>query len=100
MPLDHCHFTFIECFFLQYAILVTIIFTVFFKYILHSIDLQSENPWENKVLYMLYIEIVTGKDAFFVIYLIIIKFVSIQKIYTAAFDNYFVDSFCCLIIAC
>ena len=31
------------------------------KYILHSIDLQSENPWENKAVYLLYSELVLGK---------------------------------------
>ena len=30
------------------------------KYILHSIDLQSENPWENKAVYILYSELVMG----------------------------------------
>jgi hypothetical protein len=31
------------------------------KYVLHSIDLQSENPWENKAVYLLYSELVLGK---------------------------------------
>ena len=31
------------------------------KYILHSIDLQSENPWENKAVYLLYSELILGE---------------------------------------
>ena len=31
------------------------------KYFLHTIDLQSENPWENKAVYLLYAEVVLGK---------------------------------------
>ncbi|XP_063800914.1 E3 ubiquitin-protein ligase synoviolin [Pseudophryne corroboree] len=44
----------------EYAILMTMILTVFIKYILHSVDLQSENPWDNKAVYMLYTELLTG----------------------------------------
>nr|XP_039263865.1 E3 ubiquitin-protein ligase synoviolin B-like [Styela clava] len=44
----------------EYAILLTVLLTITLKYILHSIDLQSENPWENKAVYMLYVELVTG----------------------------------------
>uniref|UniRef100_H2ZDK5 RING-type E3 ubiquitin transferase n=1 Tax=Ciona savignyi TaxID=51511 RepID=H2ZDK5_CIOSA len=44
----------------EYAILATVVLTVFLKYILHSIDLMSDNPWENKAVYMLYIELITG----------------------------------------
>lgn len=46
----------------QYAILMTMVLTIFIKYILHSIDLQSENPWDNKAVYMLYTELFTGND--------------------------------------
>jgi len=52
----------LQCFF-QYAILATVILTVFLKYILHAIDLQSENPWENKAVFMLYVELITGLSA-------------------------------------
>lgn len=31
-----------------------------FKYILQSVDLQSEQPWENKVLYIFYLDLMTG----------------------------------------
>ncbi|XP_032975964.1 E3 ubiquitin-protein ligase synoviolin isoform X4 [Rhinolophus ferrumequinum] len=43
-----------------YAILMTMVLTIFIKYILHSVDLQSENPWDNKAVYMLYTELFTG----------------------------------------
>ena len=46
---------------LQYAILVTIVATVFMKYVLHCIDLQSENPWDNKAVYLLYTELIMGE---------------------------------------
>lgn len=36
------------------------VLTTFIKYLLHSIDLQSENPWDNKAVYMLYTELFTG----------------------------------------
>lgn len=45
---------------LQYAILMTMVLTTFIKYTLHTIDLQSENPWDNKAVYMLYTELFTG----------------------------------------
>lgn len=45
---------------LQYAILMTMVLTIFIKYVLHSVDLQSENPWDNKAVYMLYTELFTG----------------------------------------
>ncbi|TRY88709.1 hypothetical protein DNTS_006276 [Danionella cerebrum] len=44
----------------EYAILMTMVLTTFIKYSLHTIDLQSENPWDNKAVYMLYTELFTG----------------------------------------
>uniref|UniRef100_A0AAY4DD37 RING-type E3 ubiquitin transferase n=1 Tax=Denticeps clupeoides TaxID=299321 RepID=A0AAY4DD37_9TELE len=44
----------------EYAILMTMVLTTFIKYTLHSVDLQSENPWDNKAVYMLYTELFTG----------------------------------------
>ncbi|KAM8971301.1 E3 ubiquitin-protein ligase synoviolin isoform 1-T1 [Sarcophilus harrisii] len=44
----------------EYAILMTMVLTIFIKYVLHSIDLQNENPWDNKAVYMLYTELFTG----------------------------------------
>lgn len=47
----------------QYAILMTMVLTIFIKYVLHSIDLQNENPWDNKAVFMLYTELFTGTAA-------------------------------------
>ena len=44
----------------QYAILLLLALDITAKYILNSIDLQSENPWENKTVYMAYVEVVLG----------------------------------------
>ncbi|ESO96371.1 hypothetical protein LOTGIDRAFT_147275, partial [Lottia gigantea] len=44
----------------EYAILLTVVFMTLFKYILHSIDLQSINPWESKAVYLLYTELFMG----------------------------------------
>ena len=49
----------------QYAIMLTEAVNVFFKYILHSIDLRNENPWENKPIYMRYVDIVLGEISLF-----------------------------------
>lgn len=48
--------------FLQYAILLTIVVTIQMKYVLHIIDLRSENPWDNKAVYLLYTELITGNN--------------------------------------
>ena len=47
---------------LQYSILMTIVLHIFMKYVLHTIDLQSENPWDNKAVYLLYTELVLGEN--------------------------------------
>ncbi|XP_003696709.1 E3 ubiquitin-protein ligase synoviolin A isoform X2 [Apis florea] len=44
----------------EYAILLTIVFNISVKYILHTIDLQSENPWDNKPVFLLYTELIIG----------------------------------------
>lgn len=44
----------------EYAILLTIVANTIVKYILHSIDLYGENPWENKAVFMLYTELFIG----------------------------------------
>ena len=44
----------------EYAILLTIIINTLVKYVLHSIDLHSENPWEAKAVFMLYAELIIG----------------------------------------
>ncbi|XP_023212733.1 E3 ubiquitin-protein ligase synoviolin-like, partial [Centruroides sculpturatus] len=57
----------------QYAILFSIVINIFIKYILHSIDLQSENPWENKAVYLLYCELLMGsvKVILYIIFMVI-----------------------------
>ena len=44
----------------QYAIMLTEALNVFIKYVLHTIDLRSENPWENKAIYIRIADIVLG----------------------------------------
>ncbi|XP_077465278.1 E3 ubiquitin-protein ligase synoviolin-like [Stigmatopora argus] len=63
----------------EYAILLTMVLTMFIKYILHTVDLQSENPWDNKAVYMLYTELFTG----FIKVLLYIAFMTIMmKVHT------------------
>ena len=45
----------------EYAILLTVAYNIGVKYVCHGIDLQSENPWENKSMYLLYTELFVGK---------------------------------------
>ncbi|CAD5230162.1 unnamed protein product [Bursaphelenchus xylophilus] len=42
----------------EYAILLTMIFHIAMKYLLHMHDLRSAHPWEAKAVYMLYTELV------------------------------------------
>lgn len=44
----------------EYAILLSVVVNIFLKYLLHSYDLQSENPWDNKAVFLLYSELVMG----------------------------------------
>lgn len=44
----------------EYAILFVTVISTFFKYCLHTIDLQNENPWENKGIFMLYGDLILG----------------------------------------
>ncbi|XP_062250565.1 E3 ubiquitin-protein ligase synoviolin [Platichthys flesus] len=63
----------------EYAILLTMVLTTFIKYVLHTADLQSENPWDNKAVYMLYTELFTG----FIKVLLYIAFMTIMiKVHT------------------
>ncbi|XP_071362829.1 E3 ubiquitin-protein ligase synoviolin isoform X2 [Trachinotus anak] len=63
----------------EYAILLTMVLTTFIKYVLHTVDLQSENPWDNKAVYMLYTELLTG----FIKVLLYIAFMTIMiKVHT------------------
>uniref|UniRef100_UPI00398E3F7C E3 ubiquitin-protein ligase synoviolin-like n=1 Tax=Pristiophorus japonicus TaxID=55135 RepID=UPI00398E3F7C len=63
----------------EYAILLTMVMTIFTKYILHTVDLQSENPWDSKAVFMLYTELLTG----FMKVLLYIAFMTIMiKVHT------------------
>jgi E3 ubiquitin-protein ligase synoviolin len=53
-------FTFQLVFGFEYAVLLTIIASTLVKYTLHSVDLHSENPWDNKAVFMLYTELAIG----------------------------------------
>ncbi|CAG5125682.1 unnamed protein product, partial [Candidula unifasciata] len=44
----------------EYEILFTVVLMTFIKYVLHTIDLRSQNPWDNKAVYLLYSELVMG----------------------------------------
>lgn len=57
----------------EYAILLTIVVTIQMKYILHIIDLRSENPWDNKAVYLLYTELITGaiKTVLYICFMVI-----------------------------
>merc|ERR1719427_1868651 len=41
----------------EYAVLLILLLSIFLKYCLHLIDIQNENPWENKAMYMIYVEL-------------------------------------------
>jgi len=57
----------------EYAILLTIVVNTVVKYILNSIDLHSENPWEGKAVCLLYSELILGfiKVLFYVLFIVI-----------------------------
>jgi len=63
----------------EYAILLTIIINTLVKYVLHSIDLHSENPWEAKAVFMLYAELIIG---FIKVLLYVLFIVIMVRIYT------------------
>lgn len=44
----------------EYAILMTMVINIAIKYALHSVDLNSEAPWDNKAVFLLYTELVMG----------------------------------------
>lgn len=63
----------------EYAILLTVGINIAVKYICHTVDLQSENPWENKAMYLLYTELVMG---FFKVVLYIVFMIIMIRIHT------------------
>ncbi|XP_011496182.1 PREDICTED: E3 ubiquitin-protein ligase synoviolin A isoform X2 [Ceratosolen solmsi marchali] len=63
----------------EYALLLTVVLNINVKYILHTIDLQRDNPWDNKPVFLLYTELIIG----LVKVTLYIAFVAIMvKIYT------------------
>lgn len=63
----------------EYAILLTVATNVFIKYALHLLDLQRDNPWDEKAVYLLYTELLMG----FVKVILYLTFISIMmKIHT------------------
>lgn len=44
----------------EYAILLTVVINILIKYGLHSVDINSETPWDNKAVFLLYTELVMG----------------------------------------
>lgn len=63
----------------EYAILLTVALNIAVKYICHTVDLQSENPWENKAMYLLYTELCMG---FFKVVLYAVFMVIMIRIHT------------------
>ena len=77
----------------EYAILFTVTITAFVKFILHSIDLQSEDPWENKSMYMLYLDLVMNLMRL-ILYLIFIGKISTKfKIFKTLLSRKRCDSY-------
>ncbi|KAK0088371.1 hypothetical protein PV325_012269 [Microctonus aethiopoides] len=63
----------------EYAILLTVVLNISVKYILHTIDLQRETPWENKPVFLLYTELIIG----FIKVVLYVAFVTVMvKLYT------------------
>lgn len=44
----------------EYAILITMVVNIAIKYCLHSVDLSTETPWDNKAVFLLYTELIMG----------------------------------------
>lgn len=67
----------------EYAILLTIIVNIAIKYVLHTIDLNSENPWENKAVFLLYTELIMGfiKVVLYVMFLAIMIRISMLPLF-------------------
>ncbi|XP_054154407.1 E3 ubiquitin-protein ligase synoviolin B-like [Oppia nitens] len=63
----------------EYAILFAVVFNILMKYVLHFVDLQNENPWEDKAVYLLYTELMMG----FLKVILYLSFITIMmKIHT------------------
>ncbi|TPX33516.1 hypothetical protein SmJEL517_g03596 [Synchytrium microbalum] len=42
----------------EYTILLSLVISTTAKYVLHTIDLRNENPWEDKSMYIFYVDLV------------------------------------------
>lgn len=49
----------------EYAILLTMVAMVTVKYALHTYDINRENPWEDKAVFLLYAELAIGRFCVF-----------------------------------
>ncbi|RZF43216.1 hypothetical protein LSTR_LSTR009020 [Laodelphax striatellus] len=67
----------------EYAILLTIIVNIAIKYVLHTIDLNSETPWENKAVFLLYTELIMGffKVVLYIMFLAIMVRISMLPLF-------------------
>lgn len=57
----------------EYGILLTVIASIGVKYLLHAAEMQTENPWENKAVFLLYTELIIGlvKVLLYVLFVVI-----------------------------
>lgn len=63
----------------EYAILITMVANIAIKYVLHAAEMRTDNPWENKAVFLLYTELVIG----FIRVVLYLLFVAIMvRIYT------------------
>ncbi|KAJ3390743.1 E3 ubiquitin-protein ligase hrd1 [Lobulomyces angularis] len=46
----------------EYTLLCTLIASTFIKYILHTIDHRSPHPWEDKSIYIFYLDLIVGNS--------------------------------------
>merc|ERR1719423_296127 len=61
----------------EYAVLLTFAYSIGAKYLCHTIDLRSPNPWENKACYLLYMELIVSfvKCILYVAFLLIMVYI-------------------------
>lgn len=48
---------------IQYLILIANVWTLSAKYLINCIDMHSEAPWEEKSIYVFYVELAAGESA-------------------------------------
>lgn len=47
---------------MQYLILIATVWTLSAKYLINCIDMRSEAPWEEKSIYVFYVELAAGQS--------------------------------------